>query len=575
MPMIDLQAGRARVGSAPRVGSARPPVQPNARAVLPQWSAALGRQVVAGDGRPRGSLLRGLDTVRYAAGRTVGSLTLRKVAVGLLAVGAGTACLALSLPLSPFIAVAVYKSKGWMADREAKAERKFLAEVQAGAEPRGATRSAPGVARAPGVLTSANWLDTLAGSIGQSRFGRDLEPVMALVGQHARQTGKNLSPAELRRLVLVGEAVAVRLQSAPDEAAYQGRLSLEGRAMATPYTAKALAWYMMARAAHQDLRRDAGIAACDQRIRESIREAETAATPEAKDAAEQRVIALGAQKRALASAKDQTTQGAFIMKDPDNRIYRFLGAVPTCAARMSTHMGGRSATQANHRIMGLFEYASPEQKGIEDYQSTLPGPGGTLLFDRLRPDEHGTAELYVKFESAGCPPLLRSNLQESLGDRAVRFFAAIRRNFEHCVNFSKTRRVKMGGVDPSERHEHAYKGALKKRVGDPFKKLVSRAIRLGVLGGSGQALADHMQEYGLHFVKDAVAQMDMKAQELAASRPELQASMDEIIRQCREIQVAIVEETQRLNTFGPRDIESHGAEVHIDLSPPMPAAAAV
>lgn len=550
MPMIDALAGRARanVGPVPRPGSARPPSPTHAHATGAerQWSAALGRQVAAGDGKPRSGLLRGLDKVRYAAGKTIGSLTLGKVAMGMVAFGAAAACVALALPLSPFIAIAAYKSKGWMAAREAKAEAPFKA--QAGKQ----------------------WLDDLREAAGPSRFGADLEGVMHLVEQHAAQTGKRLSPQELRQLVTVGEAVALRVQSPKDEGRYQQNLTFDGRPLATPYTAKALAWYMMARAAHQDLQREARMTALEQDIRGAIHEAETTTSPARKSAAERRVSELGLELDKLASAKDRTTQGAFIMKDPDNRIYRFLGAVPTCAARMSTHVGGRSAAKANHRIMGLFEYGSPGQKGIEDYQSTFPGPGGAMLFDSLRAGLSGQAELYVKFESAGCPALYQGAVKEGAVDRAVRFFAAIRRNVEHSINFTKTRSVKKGAVDPSERHEHAYKGALRKKVGDPFKKLVSRAVRLGVVGGSAQAFSDHMKEHGLHFVKDAVDQILANAQRLQAN-PQLAASMADIVRQCQSIQDAIAQETGRLNRFGPQDIESHGAEVHIDLLPPLPA----
>lgn len=368
-------------------------------------------------------------------------------------------------------------------------------------------------------------------------FHADRPRVIDRLVVHARHHGKTeamLTKADLDRLVAVGEHVVARLYRADSAQAAIEALP------PSPYIAKAVSWYMMACAAHQDLQR------------------------------------AGSAEGAQDGLSDMADAGAFMMNDPGRRLYDYLSAVPTCSARMSTHVSDLSAQDRNHQILGLVRWNAPAQQGIEDYQATLPGEGGNLLFDTLRPGQGSdTPRLFVKFEHAGCPAYFHARHDEGTGTRVVRFVAALWRNFRHVVNFSHTRDIRVAeSAGRVNRHEHVYKGYLRSLVADPFRQLVRDAIDGGFIEADARAMGKHMKAYGLPFVKAAVAQVRARVQEVqrpASAGDEalaVNARAERMLARCTELETAIAEaETALGRTSAQWGIERRGAEVHIGLRP--------
>ncbi len=336
--------------------------------------------------------------------------------------------------------------------------------------------------------------------------------VMGRVEAHARAQGTPLTPAKLKELVTVGENLAHRLASGENPGIASGQ-----------YTTRALAWFMMAEAAKQD----------------------------------------GVRATAGASGSDMVTSGSFVMKDPGNKVYTFLASAPTAASRMSTHFAERVGHGEEHLAMGFITTGKPAQRGIEDYQNMLPGSGGTMLFDRLAA-RNGGEELFVKFESVGCPPYFNATEpHHGTGQAVARFFSALDRNIGHATNFagSLMEKFKSGPADPSvvKRQEHVYKGALKNTLSEPFANLVKQAVRSGVIDADCKAVGKSVHKLGLPFIEEALNRI----QDAATTNDN-----SSILTQVMTLRRAISDESARLGLASDQHgIERRGAEVHISIDP--------
>ncbi|SFQ12066.1 hypothetical protein SAMN05216567_111116 [Variovorax sp. OK605] len=356
------------------------------------------------------------------------------------------------------------------------------------------------------------------------------EAVMSRVLAHAEKQGTPITETELRGLVATGERLAGALSAQPAAQHASGSpltVDVNGAQLqvdSSVHTTRALGWYMMAAAAQQDANR-----------------------------------ADGAQ---LTGTSDMTTSGSFVMKDPGNATYKFLAAAPTADSRMSTHFGERVGHQDTHQICGLFNSGKPAQRGIEDYRNMLPGQGGTMLFDKLAAG-NGDQELFVKFESVGCPPYFRTEPHQGTGQAVARFFSALDRNIGHATNFfgSLAERLKSGSGEGGavKRQEHVYKGVLKEPVAKPFAKLIDSAVKSGAINASAKELARSVHKFGLPYVQAAIDRIGAAA--VQHGNVALQHEVADMRRQLQDARDELGVQSDR------HGVERRGAEVHISLAP--------
>jgi hypothetical protein len=345
--------------------------------------------------------------------------------------------------------------------------------------------------------------------------------VMDKLVEHAERTGKAISRDELRNLVATGERIAKALQApGGDHLPLQVTVGDDTHTIgASTYTARAVSWYMMAQAASQDVTR--------------------------------------AQMGDTTGTSDMVTEGAMVVKDPGNRMYNFLASAPTACSRMSSHFAERSATVEQHKIAGFIPSGKVSQRGIEDYQGLMPGRGGTILFDRLHDGQDGIGEMFVKFESGGCPPYFKTEPHEGIGHGIARFFAAIDRNVGHATSFIHTRFSSHGGPNEVTRQEHVYKGVLKATIHQGFSELVDRAISTGAIDADAKAVGKSVHKFGLPFVREAIQDIRAGAQYHGQA---------DVVGQCDELLRTVDAESVRLGLASDHlNIERRGAEVHIGL----------
>lgn len=360
--------------------------------------------------------------------------------------------------------------------------------------------------------------------------------VLGKLTDHATSSGKALTQDQIKDLVATGENIVKQLKEG--NGTLPLTIQVDGKPVEVPssvYTTRAIAWFMMAQGASQDLQREK----------------------------------LGDQS----GVKDMVTgSGSMLMKDPGNKLYNFLNSAPTCAPRMSTHFAERAGHTENYKLLGLIPTSKVNQRGIEDYQSLMPGNGGTMLFDKLAPSsEGGDGQLFVKIESVGCPPYFCKDKHESAGHAFTRFFVALDRNIGHATTFLNSLSGGHGAEAQSKRLEHVYKGSLKEAIGKPFEQLINKAIANGVLDGEAKAIAKQAKKFGLPYVKEAVEKIKTGAISLIKTNPtsaEYQENMRmlNVQNSCDNLLKAINKAEQDqgavTNDLG---LVRRGAEAHIDL----------
>ncbi|HSV48178.1 MAG TPA: hypothetical protein VLJ58_20475 [Ramlibacter sp.] len=364
---------------------------------------------------------------------------------------------------------------------------------------------------------------TMLAALSQPRDDSVLnkEGVTQKLMAHAQKTGHgNMTEAQIKELVATGEHIAKALQG-PGGDQLPLKVTIDGvehTVESSTYTARAVSWYMMAQAASQDVDR--------------------------------------ARMDPTSTTSDMTTNGSFVMKDPGNRMYNFLSSAPTCGSRMSTHFAERSGGDREHLVGGLIPSGKLAQRGIEDFQGKMPGQGGTMLFDKLKPGLDGQPELFVKFESGGCPPYFKTEKHEGFGHGFARFFSALDRNIGHATSFLHSRFSNDKGPGQVVRQEHVYKGVMK-NIGTQFAGLVDKAIGAGVIDGSAKAIGKQVHKMGLPYVQDAIATI----REAARAQ-----GNQEVLKMCNDLTDAIVDQTGALGLVSDKfGIERRGAESHIGL----------
>lgn len=346
---------------------------------------------------------------------------------------------------------------------------------------------------------------------------------------HAQSMGTPMTAQQIREHVATGERLAQalndpNLQQPPGGSPITVQVNGQGvQVDSSVHTTRALAWYMAAAAAQQDANRELS----------------------------QDHATIGGQK-----VSDMTSSGSMVMKDPGNRIYQFLSAAPTADSRMSTHFGERVDHADKHKIAGFIPSGKPAQRGVEDYRNMLPGPGGTMLFDKLAARD-GTQDLFVKFESVGCPPYFRTEPHQGVGQGIARFFSALDRNIGHATNFVGS--MFQGRTEEMRRQEHVYKGTLKNDVAKPFADLINHAVQAGVIDTSCKAVGQSVHKFGLPFLHEALDQI-----EAAATHHRNAQVLAEVGTVRQNMLAATAKLGGQSDLYG---IERRGAETHISLNP--------
>ena len=327
---------------------------------------------------------------------------------------------------------------------------------------------------------------------------------------HAQSLGTVVSRDEIIDMVNIGENIARTLKDS------DGSLPLklgDHEIKSSAYTARALGWYMMGKAGEQDLARPLGD-----------------------------------------TTSDMVTSGSMVMKDPGNRLYNFLSSCPSAGTRMSTHFAERVGHDKKHHVAGLFGTDKPAQRGIEDYQSKMPSKGGTMLFDKLKPDGNGQEELFVKFEGVGCPPYFKFEPEQSLGQKITGFFAAVDRNIGHSVSFLQSRASHTPSENQVVRMEHAYKGTFKAHYRE-FAALAKEAHEASVINDNAKAVGKSVHKFGLPFLKQWLED----TADAAVSNNQMQ-----LANKCLSLLSSINAESRQLGLISDQyGIERRGAESHI------------
>lgn len=539
-----LQRGTAM--NSPRTSAAA------AQAAAQNFSPALQRQVAVGSGASTQSIAAEHRTVRGQVLRAVelGGLGLWAFGASVVALGVGIgvgvagACLWVGgkVVSAPF--VALYRAGQWVHD---KATASGAAPGQA---PAAASKAKPELrvdreVAAQERFKAANraMVDALASQPDPSHLGNQAYPrVIEKLVAHGE--GNGVTEAEVREWVTAGENIARALQAQqPGEPLCMKMESGPVEIKPCLYTVRALAWYVAAQTARQDVaREDAGGQA--------------------------------------ATISDLTKSGSCVMKDPGNRIYKFLRSAPSCAPRMSTHFADRQQGGKMHLVGGFIPAISKEaQHGIEDYCSKMPGAGGTLLFEKLRPSGNSAhPELFMKFELAGCPPFFGdAEPHHTRTDRVLQLWYAGKRNLRHTINFhhstkaaktSASSAASGSGLQEVQRQEHVYKGYLEP-VRDSFVKVLDAAKALDVLPMKGNGvrytrdkLMSGMRKQGLPFVKEIVEKMAFEASSMTRG----DARVDDLLNQVVALERSIADMEARLGAVSSvHGIERRGAETHLNL----------
>jgi hypothetical protein len=219
------------------------------------------------------------------------------------------------------------------------------------------------------------------------------------------------------------------------------------------------------------------------------------------------------------------SSGSMLIRDPGNKLYNFLSAAPSAYGRTSTHLKAHSENAGVKMSFGeAFEKtgiisASPVrsggaiQRGIEDYGSKMPGGGGTMLFDRIKPDSSGDPILFMKLESVGTPTsfsFFGRHVDPADGfARSVKGLASVAgRNLSHGVHLVESIAAKHFKSEENYRGEKLDKGPSK-----AIYKEFSAALRNAdwLSDADKEAIAHTVKTNGATGLLDAVGAIEHRA----------------------------------------------------------------
>lgn len=344
--------------------------------------------------------------------------------------------------------------------------------------------------------------------------------ILARLEAHASSGGSSATPQQILAFAAAGERIAEALANASPEEARIGKLNVDGvEVSSSVFTTRALMWHMVTQGACLD---------------------------------QERGLPPGDQNSSIVDS------GTVVMRDPGNKLFNFLEAAPTSYGRLSSHYRERAEPDAS-RFLG-----KPVQKGIEDYQNLMPGHGGSVLFDRIRPSQDAIKagmpdepQIFIKLEHVGTPPLMRvTEAHEGLSHKISNAFSSISRFVQHTFSFVNTRNPDNNASEGVVRQEHVYKGRLKETVADPFAAALDRLKQDGVIDETQEkSFTKEIKKHGLPRIEARLEQL------LADPRVE-RSSAHGLLKQ---VESAIAQSHAALgDDYG---IERRGVEVHLSYVP--------
>jgi hypothetical protein len=251
-------------------------------------------------------------------------------------------------------------------------------------------------------------------------------------------------------------------------------------------------------------------------------------------------------------------RGSMVMKDPGNKMFKFMKSAPTTYGRISTHFEERSLSPkgffsrfAKGGILAMIK-KQPLQFGVEDFDCKMPSGKGCLLFDRMHGGEGRQAEqqIFFKWESAGVPTATRLtghtdgwNPLTALGHG----LRSVSRCISHAGNFIKSRGDVVG--PDTSRREAVNKGTVGQMVFTPFTQFIES---LGLPDATSSSIVRQAKTNGMYWIEDYMSNVARPLPEGVSQA--FDATMNGI-------------QTYKRDLAGPDvGIQRRGGEVHIDVS---------
>lgn len=299
------------------------------------------------------------------------------------------------------------------------------------------------------------------------------------------------------------------------------------------YTTRALAWYIAAQAARQDID--------------------------------------NSKSRGFDRIDNLTKDSEYVMSDPGNRIYHFLNAAPNATARLSADPKENITQRDNALVNGLFAKPNLGQRGIDDFQNGFPGKGGAIIFDKHAPA--GKPEtLSIKFEQSGLPSVFSNDPGQTRIQKFTRFFAALDRQMTNAMR-------SFSGKDedtskPFFSVESSQSGKLVKnwsRSGmeadliNKFKALVDEAISQKIIAPDASAIMHSAEKFGFPYIENAANNI-RKIAELEKNNRLDNAGLIKVKAQSFILSDLLYAISSLNGANNQSRLERRGGEVHVNLA---------
>jgi hypothetical protein len=343
--------------------------------------------------------------------------------------------------------------------------------------------------------------------------------------RNACDTGGRMGRDELARLVATGERLVTALDVNALEEGNTVAVTTAGgqrhHIACSAYGARAISWYLMAVAAREQIR----------------------------------------SPRPLPRVVEQ---GAYVLKDPDRKLYRFLSACPTARARPSSHFNERADHDQQNILGGVTHTNKSAQRRIDDFRSRMPGDADTMLFDTLRSSNgDGIPELLIQWETGGTQGGGANEAHHNAVDRCTRHAAAFHRYMRHTLDVPGAfgRRLAhavnagIGREPPLMRKEHVKEGPLRTTVYKALLELTAHARRSGFSALTLNQVKSQVGRAGLQGVEAVLESL----REFTTARPD-EDSLVRKLHAFEQVMQAALLQMERVDGMRRR-----GAEVQLPV----------
>jgi hypothetical protein len=263
--------------------------------------------------------------------------------------------------------------------------------------------------------------------------------------------------------------------------------------------------------------------------------------------------------------------GSMVLKDPENRLYKFLNSAPNTYNRVSSHFMERSSSpKAKKGFFGFFGgmfKKQPSQRGIEDFSNKMPSGKGCLLFDKMT-GKDGALQIFLKWESVGTPtvygPSVHGDEEDGTAKQIWNKYTSFDRCLQHARNF-----LKVGGHGKNEswgmHRESIHKpGAGKTMVYDPFLNLLDSLEKNKMPPSRDEALMKQMRKEAKKFGLDKIEEHFQTIQSYYKDIPFTKTSEKNVENQIKNLKTNISEFKSMMGT--DHGISRKGSELHVTLN---------